>query len=130
VETRTVAAAAYSAEIVSMGLLEPLGTAENVLLFEHDTEHTSGIRTQNAKLQSYRKGDETLMSNILSPSQKAANALRRAEKSLQNWQDDPDSPHNDVDKMLAIVHDLRNWVQGHVIADIESAHEPPSSHKA
>ena len=34
-----------------MGLLEPLGTAENVLLFEHDTEHTSGIRTQNAKLQ-------------------------------------------------------------------------------
>ena len=34
----------------AMGLLEPLGTAENVLLFEHDTEHTSGIRTQNATL--------------------------------------------------------------------------------
>ncbi len=74
----------------------------------------------------HRKGDVKRMPNILSPAQKAANALRRAEKALQNWQDDPNSPNNDVDKMLAIIHDLRNWVQGHVIADIESVHEPPA----
>ena len=67
-KTRTVVAAAYSAEIVSMGLLEPLGTAENVLLFEHDTEHTSGIRTQNAKLQSLqatRKNRSTDFCSVL-----------------------------------------------------------------
>jgi hypothetical protein len=56
---------------------------------------------------------------VLTPAQKAANALRRAERALRNWQDDPDSPRQDVDKMLTIVGDLRQWVQGHVLADIE-----------
>lgn len=72
---------------------------------------------------------------LMTPSQKAAGALRRAEKALRNWQDDPDSPRSDVDRMLAILGDLREWVQGHVIADIERVHEcrhterpaPPSS---
>ena len=60
------------------------------------------------------------MRPILTSSQRAANALRRAEKALRNWQDDSDSPRADVDKMLAIIADLRAWVQGHVIAEIES----------
>ena len=59
------------------------------------------------------------MPPILTSSQRAANALRRAEKALRNWQDEPKSPRADVDKMLIIVADLRAWVQGHVIADIE-----------
>ena len=63
------------------------------------------------------------MSSPLTSAQKAASALRRAEKALQNWQDDPESPRADVDKMLTIVNDLRAWVQGHVLADIERAHE-------
>lgn len=72
------------------------------------------------------------MRSLLTPSQKAASALRRLERSLRNWQDDPDSPRQDVDKMLAIVEDLRAWVQGHVLADIERieialrASPPPS----
>lgn len=60
---------------------------------------------------------------LMTPSQKAACALRRAEKALRNWQDDPDSPRGDVDRMLAIISDLRGWVQGHVIADVERARE-------
>ena len=60
------------------------------------------------------------MQSSVSPSQKAASALRRAERALQNWQDDPASPRQDVDRMLAIVHDLRGWVQGHVLSDIET----------
>ncbi|HZO90146.1 MAG TPA: hypothetical protein VFB38_17590 [Chthonomonadaceae bacterium] len=59
------------------------------------------------------------MRQLLSPAQRAASALRKAEKALRDWQDDPDSPRADVDKMLAIVGDLRQWVQGHVLADIE-----------
>ena len=59
------------------------------------------------------------MQQIVSPSQKAASALRRAERALQNWQDDPASPRQDVDRMIAIVNDLRCWVQGHVLSDIE-----------
>jgi len=66
------------------------------------------------------------MRPILTSSQKAASALRRAEKSLRNWQDDPDSPRADVDKMLTIIADLRSWVQGHVMADIENATGRPS----
>ena len=62
------------------------------------------------------------MSSPLTASQKAASALRRAEIALRNWQDDPNSPRSDVDKMLAIVADLRDWTQGHVLADIEPAH--------
>ncbi len=60
---------------------------------------------------------------ILTPSVRAARVLRRLEKTLQNWQDDPDSPRTDVDRMLAIVIDLRQWVQGHVIADLEKAEQ-------
>ena len=59
------------------------------------------------------------MSPILTPSQRAASALRKAERALRNWQDDPDSPRTDVDRMLTIIQDLRQWVQGHVLADIE-----------
>ena len=61
------------------------------------------------------------MAPILTSSQKAASALRRAERVLRNWQDDPDSPRSDVDRMLQIVSDLRQWVQGHVLSDIEKA---------
>lgn len=61
------------------------------------------------------------MRPLLTPSQRVASALRRTEKALQSWQDDPDSPRHDVDKMLAVVTDLRAWVQGHVLADIERA---------
>ena len=59
------------------------------------------------------------MRPILTSSQKAASALRRAERALRNWQDDVDSPRSDVDRMLAIMHDLTHWVQGHVLSDIE-----------
>ncbi|HEV2474557.1 MAG TPA: hypothetical protein VGS41_17905 [Chthonomonadales bacterium] len=61
------------------------------------------------------------MKFIVTPSQRAASALSRAERALRNWQDDPDSPRSDVDRMLAIIEDLRSWVQGHVLADIEHA---------
>jgi len=74
------------------------------------------------------------MRPILSSSQKAATALRRAERALRNWQDDVDSPRADVDKMLAIMNDLTQWVQAHVLADIDrvessmkrGAHKPPT----
>jgi len=59
------------------------------------------------------------MAPIFTSSQKAATALRRAERALRNWQDDVDSPRADVDRMLAIMNDLTQWVQGHVLADIE-----------
>ena len=65
------------------------------------------------------------MRQLFSPAQRAAHALRRAEKALRNWQDDPDSPRSDVDKMIAIVGDLRSWVQGHVLADIERVDHHP-----
>lgn len=67
------------------------------------------------------------MTRIMTSSQKAAGALRRAEDALRNWQDDPDSPRSDVDKMLHIVADLRSWVQGHVLHDIERVTHPPRS---
>jgi hypothetical protein len=59
------------------------------------------------------------MPPIITSSQKAAVALRRAERALRNWQDDVDSPRGDVDRMLAIMNDLTEWVQGHVLSDIE-----------
>jgi hypothetical protein len=59
------------------------------------------------------------MAPIYSSSQKAATALRRAERALRNWQDDEDSPRSDVDRMLAIMNDLTQWVQAHVLSDIE-----------
>ena len=75
------------------------------------------------------------MPPIVTSSQRAASALRRAERALRNWQDDPDSPRADVDRMLAIVDDLRQWVQAHVLSDIEKVERtlhdhsvrPPSS---
>jgi hypothetical protein len=59
------------------------------------------------------------MAPIITSSQKAASALRRAERALRNWQDDVDSPRADVDRMLAIMNDLTHWVQAHVLSDIE-----------
>ena len=61
------------------------------------------------------------MQDYVTSSQRAARALRRAERALQNWQDDPYSPRHDVDRMLAILSDLRAWVQGHVLSDVERA---------
>lgn len=63
------------------------------------------------------------MQRLLTPSQRAALALRRAEKALRNWQDEPDSPRKDVDRMLATMADLRLWVQAHVIADVDRAEQ-------
>lgn len=59
------------------------------------------------------------MPKLYSPSQKVAVLLKQTETELRNWQDDPDSPRSDVDTMLAMVEDLRTWVQGHVLYDIE-----------
>ena len=70
------------------------------------------------------------MPPIFTHSQRAASALRRAEKALRNWQDDPESPRADVDKMLAIVSDLRIWVQAHVLADIERAEDALREHRS
>lgn len=61
------------------------------------------------------------MKSIITSSQRAASALSRAEHALRNWQDDPNSPRSDVDRMLLIIADLRSWVQGHVLTDIEHA---------
>jgi hypothetical protein len=69
------------------------------------------------------------MRQIYSPSQRAAGALRRAERALRDWQDDPDAPRADVDRMLSIMSDLRVWVQGHVLADIERAENQLRSHQ-
>lgn len=63
------------------------------------------------------------MAPMITSSQKAAAALRRAERALRNWQDDVDSPRTDVDRMLAIMNDLAQWVQGHVLSDIERVEE-------
>ena len=61
------------------------------------------------------------MQKFLTPAQRTAHALRRAEVQLRNWQDDPESPRQDVDKMIAILSELRQWVQAHVLADLEKA---------
>ena len=70
------------------------------------------------------------MRPVVTSSQKAAAALRRAEKALRNWQDDPDSPRSDVDKMLHTLADLCSWTQGHVLADLERAQERSRSARA
>ncbi len=59
------------------------------------------------------------MAPMITSSQKAAAALRRAEQTLRNWQDDVDSPRADVDRMLAVLNDLAQWAQAHVLLDIE-----------
>ncbi len=59
------------------------------------------------------------MSSLITSSQRVANALLSAENTLRDWQDDIDSPRSDVDKMLAVVSDLRAWVQGHVQHDLD-----------
>ncbi len=63
------------------------------------------------------------MQRYLTPAQRVSHALRRAELQLRNWQDDPDSPRQDVDKMLAMVGELRHWVQAHIVADLERTEE-------
>ncbi len=63
------------------------------------------------------------MQRFLTPAQRAAHALRRAEAQLRNWQDDPESPRQDVDKMITVVNELRQWVNAHVVADLERAEE-------
>ncbi|HLI47206.1 MAG TPA: hypothetical protein VKV18_00745 [Chthonomonas sp.] len=68
------------------------------------------------------------MRSILTPAQKAANALKRAERALRDWQDDPASPRRDVDKMLAALAELRMLVQAHLLEEIEKrAASPPSN---
>lgn len=59
------------------------------------------------------------MRYLLTPAQKAANALKRAERALRDWQDDPKSPRKDVDRMLAELAQLRAIVQAHLLEDIE-----------
>ncbi len=61
------------------------------------------------------------MPSLISPAQRVAGALRRTDRALRNWQDEPESPRSDVDKMIAIVADLRTWVQGHLLLDIEKS---------
>lgn len=56
---------------------------------------------------------------ILTPSVRVARALNRVERTLRNWQDEPNCPRSDVNRMLEIVADLRGWVQAHVLEDIE-----------
>ncbi len=61
------------------------------------------------------------MHRFITPAQRTASTLKRLETQLRNWQDDPQSPRGDVDKMLLVVSELRSWVQGHVLADLERA---------
>ncbi len=61
------------------------------------------------------------MPPLLTGSQKTASALRRTERALRTWLDESDSPRGDIDKMLGLVGELRAWVQGHVLHDIEKA---------
>lgn len=63
------------------------------------------------------------MQRFLTPAQRVAHALRRAETQLRNWQDDPDSPRQDVDKMIVAVAELRQWVHGHIVAELEREEE-------
>ncbi|MCX6381007.1 MAG: hypothetical protein NT023_16295 [Armatimonadetes bacterium] len=63
------------------------------------------------------------MQRFLTPAQRVSHALRRAETQLRNWQDDPDSPRQDVDKMIIVVAELRQWVSGHIVAELEREEE-------
>lgn len=56
---------------------------------------------------------------IFSPAHRAAAALRRAERALRNWQDDPDSPRRDVDNMISTIGEMRAWVHAHILQEIE-----------
>ncbi len=69
------------------------------------------------------------MNRFFTPAQRTASTLKRLETQLQNWQDDPNSPRSDVDKMLLIVGELRCWVQGHVLSDLERAEQALQSPK-
>lgn len=84
-----------------------------------------GERTHAARAAPFHHNEGRNTMPLLTPALRAANALKRLERTLRNWQDDPDSPRSDVDKMLAIVHDLQLWVQGHVLAEIEGATGSP-----
>jgi len=72
---------------------------------------------------------ELSMRSILTPAQKAANALKRAERALRDWQDDPASPRRDVDKMLAALAELRMLVQAHLLEEIEQRTANPPSNR-
>lgn len=63
------------------------------------------------------------MQRFLTPAQKVAHALRRAEIQLRNWHDDPESPHQDIDKMIATLGEVKALVQAHVLADVERTEE-------
>lgn len=63
------------------------------------------------------------MHRFFTPAQRTASTLKRLETQLRNWQDDPNSPRGDVDKMLLVVNELRDWVQGHVLGDLERAEQ-------
>ncbi len=67
------------------------------------------------------------MRPILTSSHKAAAALRRAETALRNWQDEPDSPRQDVDEMLHKIADMRALVQAHLLAEVDLARDRAES---
>lgn len=67
------------------------------------------------------------MRPILTSSHKAAAALRRAETALRNWQDEPDSPRQDVDEMLRKIADIRALVQAHLLAEVDLARDRAES---
>jgi hypothetical protein len=63
------------------------------------------------------------LQRYLTHAQRVSHALRRVESQLRNWHDDPDCPHQDIDRMLAATAEIRQWVQAHVIADLERTEE-------
>lgn len=67
------------------------------------------------------------MRPILTSSHKAAAALRRAETALRNWQDEPDSPRQDVDEMLHKIAGIRALVQAHLLAEVDLARDRAES---
>ena len=69
------------------------------------------------------------MHRFFTPAQRTASTLKRLETQLRNWQDDPNSPRSDVDKMLLVVDELRGWVQGHVLSDLERAEQALQNQK-
>ena len=66
------------------------------------------------------------MSRLLTPAQKAANTLKRADEALRNWQEEPDRPHADVNDMLRDIARMRALVQAHIEAELERGRPPHS----
>ena len=42
---------------------------------------------------------------------------------FRSWHDDPDSPHQDINKMLTNLSEIKALVQAHVLADVERTEE-------